>query len=118
MRCSVLDFSDADRSLMRDTNGTCISTEELCGSCVGGVDSKGESMKSSALFILGGFAATTMGLVWQTHMIFGLRNEVAELRKDLRTSLETVLDKPAGHLDSGQTGREKLELIKLRLQVR
>lgn len=75
-------------------------------------------MKSSGLFILAGFAATTMGLVWQTHMIFGLRNEVAELRKDLRTSLETVLDKPAGHLDSGQTGREKLELIKLRLQVR
>jgi hypothetical protein len=76
-------------------------------------------MKTLQLLALTSLAAATIALVWQAHTIIELRAEVGALRKDLRTSLESALDNPAGlSSEAEQARREKLELIKLRHQVR
>src|SRR5690348_5469608 len=76
-------------------------------------------MKTSRLLILTGFAVAIVGLVWQARTIVKLRAEVAELRRDLRTSLENALENPTGvSSEAGEARREKLELIKLRHEVR
>ncbi|HEX5219900.1 MAG TPA: hypothetical protein VFZ59_10055 [Verrucomicrobiae bacterium] len=77
-------------------------------------------MKTSHLLMLAGLAAGIIVLGWQTCTILELRTEVASLRKDLQTAAETALGKPVGFSspESDQERREKLELIKLRHQVR
>ncbi len=76
-------------------------------------------MKTSRLLVFIGFAAAIIALVWQARTNFELRDEVAGLQKDLRTSLETALQNPAGlSAEAAQRRREDLELIKLRHQVR
>jgi hypothetical protein len=76
-------------------------------------------MKTSRILMLSGFAAGIVVLGWQTWTIMELSTEVAGLRRDLRTSLESALDKPAGSSsEADHERREKLELIKLRHQVR
>jgi hypothetical protein len=76
-------------------------------------------MKTSRLLILTGFAVAIVGLVWEARTIVKLRAEVAELRRDLRTSLEYALGTPTGvPSEAGEARREKLELIKLRHEVR
>jgi hypothetical protein len=76
-------------------------------------------MKTLRLVVLIGFAAATIALIWQARTIIELRAEVAALRKDLRTSLESALDDPAGlSPEADRARREKLELIRLRHQVR
>lgn len=74
-------------------------------------------MKTLRLFVQVGLIAAIVALIWQARKIIELRAELAALRKDLRASLE--LDHPAGlSSEAEQTRREKLELIKLRHQVR
>jgi hypothetical protein len=76
-------------------------------------------MKTSRLLIFIGFVAAIVALVWQAKTISQLRAEVGGLRKDLQTSLESALDNAAGlPLEAAEARREKLELIKLRHQVR
>jgi hypothetical protein len=76
-------------------------------------------MKPSRLVILAWFVVSIFVLVWQARTISKLRAEVTSLRVDLKTSLESALDSSAGLAsDAGQARREKLELIKLRNQVR
>jgi hypothetical protein len=76
-------------------------------------------MKTLQLLALTSLAAAAIALVWQAHTITELRAEVGALRTDLRTSLESALDNPAGlSSEAEQARREKLELIKLRNQVR
>jgi hypothetical protein len=76
-------------------------------------------MKTPRLLIVTGFAATTVALIWQAHLILELRAAVAELRKDLRMCLETALDNPTAPFSApDRERREKLELIKLRNEVR
>ncbi len=76
-------------------------------------------MKTSRILILTGFAAAIVALGWQARTISALRTEVAGLRKDLRTSLESALDQPDDpSSEADRKRREELELIKLRHQVR
>ncbi|MDB6066883.1 MAG: hypothetical protein JWR26_3091 [Pedosphaera sp.] len=76
-------------------------------------------MKTSRLLIIACLVAGTIALVWQARTISGLRVEVAALRKDLRTSLESASDNAVSlSPEAAQAWREKLELIKLRNQVR
>ena len=76
-------------------------------------------MKTSHILILTGLVAGIIALGWQTYAIQQLQAEVAALRKDLRSVLETALDKPtASSSDQDRQRREKLELIKLRNEVR
>ncbi|MDB6065188.1 MAG: hypothetical protein JWR26_1396 [Pedosphaera sp.] len=76
-------------------------------------------MKTSRLLIVACLVAGIIALIWQARTIIGLRVEVAALRKDLRVSLEGALDNAASlPPEAGQAWREKLELIKLRNQVR
>ncbi|HEY5914197.1 MAG TPA: hypothetical protein VJA21_26720 [Verrucomicrobiae bacterium] len=76
-------------------------------------------MKTAQIFISAGFLAGVVALGWQAHAIKQLQTEVAGLRKDLRSVLETALDKPtAAFSDPDQNRRDKLELIKLRNEVR
>jgi hypothetical protein len=76
-------------------------------------------MKASHILIFTGFAAGIIAFTWQARIIKGLRAEAASLRNDLRSCLETALDKPAEPSSpADQERREKLELIKLRQQVR
>lgn len=76
-------------------------------------------MKTSNILILTGFIAGIIALAWQAHAIKQLHADVAALRKDLRSVLETALDKPnASASDADRQRREKLELIKLRNEVR
>jgi len=76
-------------------------------------------MKTSRILILAGFAAGIIAFTWQARTIQELRVEVAGLRSDLSSLLETQLDKPADpSSQADQERREKLELIKLRHQVR
>jgi len=75
-------------------------------------------MKTSRILILSGTVAAVVALWWQARTIKELRTEVASLRKVLR-SLESSLDEPTSPFSKAdQEGREKLELIKLRHQVR
>ena len=73
-------------------------------------------MKAARIFIFVGCAAAIIALIWQARTIADLRAETATLRKDLKTSLDHALRDPssATALDS----REKVELIKLRHEVR
>ena len=76
-------------------------------------------MKIFRLLILVGFAAALIALFWQARTIADLRTDVAALRNDLRRSLAGGLDEATGlSSDAAQGRREKLELIKLRNQVR
>jgi hypothetical protein len=76
-------------------------------------------MKIAWIFVLIGFAAAIIALVWQGRTIVELRAEVGDLRKDLNASLEIALENPAApSSEAGQASREKLELIKLRHEVR
>jgi hypothetical protein len=76
-------------------------------------------MRTWRLLMWTGFAVAIVGLVWEARTIVKLRGEVAELRRDLRASLEGALENPAGVSPvAGQARREKLELIKLRHEVR
>ena len=76
-------------------------------------------MKTSRLLIFIGFVAAIVALVCQAKTISELRAEVAGLRKDLQTSLESALDNAVGlPSEAAEARREKLELIKLRHQVR
>jgi hypothetical protein len=76
-------------------------------------------MKTSHILILTGLVAGIIAFGWQTYAIQQLQAEVAALRKDLRSVLETALDKPtASSSDQDRQRREKLELIKLRNEVR
>jgi len=63
------------------------------------------------IFVVCGVAI--IGLVWQARTITELRTEIAELRKDFRTSLDHTLEN-----SPDSPAREKLELIKLRHEVR
>jgi hypothetical protein len=70
-------------------------------------------MKTLQLLALTSLAAAAIALVWQAHTITELRAEVGALRTDLRTSLESALDNPAGlSSEAEQARREKLELIR------
>ncbi len=76
-------------------------------------------MKTSHVLVLTAIATAIAALWWQARAIKELRTEVASLRKDLRASVENALDKPADpSSQADQERREKLELIKLRHQVR
>ena len=76
-------------------------------------------MKTVRLLVLVSLTATIVALIWQARTIIKLRAETAVLRKDLRTSLSASVDDPAGlSPEAEQVQREKLELIKLRHQVR
>ncbi len=76
-------------------------------------------MKISHILTLTGFVAGIIALGWQAHTIRQLKTEVAGLQKDLTSTLETALDNPAGSSSEADRERlEKLELIKLRHQVR
>lgn len=76
-------------------------------------------MKASHALILTGFVVAIIAFAWQARTIKELRTEVASLRKDLRSLSEAALDQ-AKVASSGadQERLEKLELIKLRNQVR
>jgi hypothetical protein len=73
-------------------------------------------MKASQFLIAFGFAAATIALIWQARTIADLREETAELRKDLKTSLKYALNDSSNA--SAPEFREKVELIKLRHEVR
>jgi hypothetical protein len=76
-------------------------------------------MKTSRLLSLLCLAAAIVALLWQARTIHALQTEVAGLRKDLQDLLEISLADPAPSSSaSEQARREKLELIKLRHQVR
>jgi hypothetical protein len=76
-------------------------------------------MKASRVLLLIGFVAGIIAFGWQARTINELRTEVASLRKDLRSLSEVALDKPMGTpSEADLERREKLELIKLRNQVR
>ena len=76
-------------------------------------------MKTSYILVLTGFVAGIIALGWQAHAIHQLQGGVAALRRDFRSLLEVALDKPAASSsDLDQQRREKLELIKLRNEVR
>lgn len=76
-------------------------------------------MKTLRLFVAVGLVAAIVALIWQARKISELRGEVAALRKDLQASLENSPGDPAGISREAEQGRnEKLELIKLRHQVR
>ena len=76
-------------------------------------------MKTSHILILTGLVAGIIAFGWQTYAIQQLQAEVAALRKDLRSVLETALEKPtASSSEQDRQRREKLELIKLRNEVR
>lgn len=65
------------------------------------------------------FAAGIITLVWQARTIAKLRAEVAGLRNDLKIALASALEMTTGlPAEAEQARREKLELIKLRHQVR
>lgn len=70
-------------------------------------------MKTFRFFILAGFAAAIVALIWQARTIVALRAEVTGLRGDLRVCLGTALEN-----STNQTQRDELELIKLRHRVR
>ncbi len=76
-------------------------------------------MKTAHSLVLTGFLVGAIAFGWQVHTIRQLRTEVAGLRNDLGSLAETALDHPSTlspDLDSQR--REKLELIRLRNQVR
>jgi hypothetical protein len=77
------------------------------------------AMKISQVVVLIGFVVATVALVWQGRTIVQLRAEVTELRKDLRLAVDTALENPAASSsEAEQAKREKLELMKLRHEVR
>jgi hypothetical protein len=51
-------------------------------------------MKTSHILILTGLVAGIIAFGWQTYAIQQLQAEVAALRKDLRSVLETALENP------------------------
>ncbi len=76
-------------------------------------------MKTSHVLILTGFIAGIIAFGWQARTIKDLRTEVASLRMDVTSLSEAALDKPVGaSSEADRERREKLELIKLRNQVR
>ena len=76
-------------------------------------------MKLLRLFVGAVLVAVIIALVTQARTISALSAEVAALRKDLRMTLTRALaDAPAPTSDAERAGREKLELIKLRHEVR
>src|SRR5262245_43790597 len=75
--------------------------------------------RASRLIMVIGLAGGIAALVWQARTIRELRAEVASMRTDLRTFVESALQKPLDpSAESDQERRDKLELIKLRHQVR
>ena len=76
-------------------------------------------MKTPYILILTGLIAGVIAFGWQARMVTELRSEVTGLRKDLTTVLEAALEKPAAGSTSAEADRrDKLELIKLRNEVR
>ena len=76
-------------------------------------------MKLLRLFVGAVLVAVIIALVTQARTISALSAEVAALRKDLRMTLTRALaDAPAPVSDAERAEREKLELIKLRHEVR
>jgi len=76
-------------------------------------------MKASRILIVVVCAAAIIALIWQARTIANLHAETADLRKDLKTSLDYALNDPSNaSARSGMEAREKLELIKLRHEVR
>lgn len=76
-------------------------------------------MKTSRVLIVTGLVAGIVALAWQAYTIRELRAEVAGVRRDLRSLSESALDKPMdASSEADRERREKLELIKLRNQVR
>jgi hypothetical protein len=76
-------------------------------------------MKTPYIVIFSGLLAAAIAFGWQARVVTGLRSEVAGLRQDLRTVLEASLEKPAAAANSPEAEqRDKLELIKLRNEVR
>src|SRR5438309_11246997 len=76
-------------------------------------------MKIFRLLILMGFAEALIALFWQAKTIANLRTDMAALRNDLRVALAGGIDNTTGLSPAEAQGRrEKLELIKLRNQVR
>jgi hypothetical protein len=76
-------------------------------------------MKQSHVLILTGVVAAVMAIAWQARRIKELQTEVGSLREDLRLISQAGLDQPGGNpSEADGVRREKLELIKLRHQVR
>jgi hypothetical protein len=76
-------------------------------------------MKASRILIAVGCAAALIALIWQARTIANLRVGTAELRKDLKIVLDHALANPSNvSSPAGLEAREKLELIKLRHEVR
>src|SRR3954471_16055050 len=76
-------------------------------------------MKKSHLLILAGFVAGIITFIWQASTIKELRTELTGLRKDVSLLSEAALNEPAvGSSEADRERREKLELIRLRNQVR
>jgi hypothetical protein len=76
-------------------------------------------MKRSHFLLFTSLAAALVALVWQARTITDLRAEVGSLRRDLKTLSEAALDKPTDNRSAMSVeGRDQLELIKLRHQVR
>ena len=76
-------------------------------------------MKTSRFILATAFAAGVFGLLWQARTIRQLRAEVVALRKDVHEALgETREDLAGPSRNADQARKEKLELIRLRHQVR
>ncbi len=76
-------------------------------------------MKKSHLLILTGFVLAVIALGWQAWTLKVLKTEVAALRQDPRLLSESaLLSSTTSSPGTDQERREKLELIKLRNQVR
>lgn len=76
-------------------------------------------MKAARIILLAGLAAALVALLWQARTIRELRADVAQLRGDLQVALESASETPSGlTADEEQARRERLELIRLRHQVR
>lgn len=70
-------------------------------------------------FVCFAFAAALLILVWQARTISELRSETAALRQELLLSIDGAMEKTGVHPTPQATAwRDKLELIKLRHQVR